>query len=323
MMFMLTRDIANSISGIHVPSEQLQIPFTLEGVIAGFDTRPPTQDELDDNALHIELTSDVEWIPYTFTDSLAEEEDPIIDNFNEEKIINLRARRLKVLDSKAAQLKINSCMQTLSSTQFPFDVQLANEVSALSLEDPILRRIAALTTIKANSEVTIVAAIRNGDVTSEVTPGNVAKRWMVGLETAKNSLKVTTQRGIRSIPNPAIHRFKAQMAHLHYPRLRGMCCADIMEPKIKSIGSHQYAHVIGNGRGYTKAYPMERKNESIYALDDFIKKVGIPEVLLCDNDATMEEKDSQVLHRAKVHGTLLTIPKQSQFGYTRDETNDL
>ncbi|KAI2503562.1 Reverse transcriptase (RNA-dependent DNA polymerase) [Fragilaria crotonensis] len=61
-----------------------------------------------------------------------------------------------------------------------------------------------------------------------------------------------------------------------------------MEPKIKSIDSQRYAHIIGNGRGYTKAYPMERKNESIYALDDFVKKVGIPEVLLCDNDATME-----------------------------------
>ena len=26
----------------------------------------------------------------------------------------------------------------------------------------------------------------------------------------------------------------------------------------------------------------------IYALDDFVKKVGIPEILWCDNDATME-----------------------------------
>ena len=66
------------------------------------DTRPPTQDELDDTALHIELTSDVEWIPHTFADSLAEEEDTIKDDVNEEKIINLRARRLKVLDSTAA-----------------------------------------------------------------------------------------------------------------------------------------------------------------------------------------------------------------------------
>ena len=33
---------------------------------------------------------------------------------------------------------------------------------------------------------------------------------------------------------------------------------------------------------------MERKKESIYALDDFVKKVGIQEMLLCNNDATME-----------------------------------
>jgi hypothetical protein len=61
-----------------------------------------------------------------------------------------------------------------------------------------------------------------------------------------------------------------------------------MGPKIKSVNSQRYAHIIGNGHGYSKAYPMDRKNESIYALDDFVKKVGIPEVLLCDNDATME-----------------------------------
>ena len=285
-MSMLTRDTANMHTSLFLEStfrrSRYRFLFTLDGVIAGFDTRPPTQDKLDDTALQIELTSDIEWLPHTFADSLAEEE-----NVDEEKIINLRARRFEVLDSKAASLKIKSCMQTLSATQFPFEIQLANEVSAL-MKDPILRRIAALTTIKANSEETTVAAIRTGNVTSDVTPENVATQWMVGLETAKNSLKVTTQRGIRFISNPATRRFKTQMVHLRYPRLRRMFYADIMEPKIKSIGSHRYAHVIGNGRGYTKAYPMERKNESIYALNDFIKKVGIPELLSCDNDATME-----------------------------------
>jgi hypothetical protein len=64
--------------------------------------------------------------------------------------------------------------------------------------------------------------IRTGDATSDITPENVARCWMVGLETAKKSLKVTTQRGIRSIPNPATRRFKTQMAHLRYPRLKGM-----------------------------------------------------------------------------------------------------
>jgi hypothetical protein len=70
----------------------------------------------------------------------------------------------------------------------------------------------------------------------------------------------------------------------------GMFSADIMEPKVLSLESQRYAHVIGNGHGLAKVYPMEseRKNESIYALDDFVKKVGIPETLLCDNDTTME-----------------------------------
>jgi hypothetical protein len=67
-----------------------------------------------------------------------------------------------------------------------------------------------------------------------------------------------------------------------------MFYADIMEPKIKSVDLQRYNHINGNGRGFSKAYPIERKNESIYALDDFVKKVGIPETLLCDNDATME-----------------------------------
>ena len=276
----------DSIFGILIPSEPLQIPFTLEGVVAGFNTRPPTQDELDNTALHVELTSDVEWIPHTFALSLAEED--VLNSDDEEKITKLRARHLKVLYSKATKLKIKSCTQTLAAGQFPFEIQIANEVNALNQTDLILRRVAALTTTDASLEESGVAAIRTGDVTSDVTPENVARRWMVGLETAKNSLRVTTQQGVRSIPNPATRRFKTQMAHLRYPRLRGMFYADIMEPKIRSIDLQRYAHIIGNGRGYTKAFPMQRKNESIYVLDDFVKKVGIPEVLLCNNDSTME-----------------------------------
>ena len=126
-----------------------------------------------------------------------------------------------------------------------------------------------------------IAAVRTGNVTTEDTPENVACRWTVGLETAKTSLRVTTQQGVRSIPNPATRLFKTQMAHLRFPRLRGMFYANIMEPKVKLVDSHRYAHIIGNGRGFAKAYPMVRKNESTYALDDFVKKVG-------DNDATME-----------------------------------
>ena len=95
---------------------------------------------------------------------------------------------------------------------------------------------------------------------------------MIGIEAAKKSLAATTQRGVRSIPNPATRRFKTQMAHLRYPRLHGTFYADIMESKVMSIDSHKYAHLIGNGRGFCKVYPMERKNETIHSLDDFVKR---------------------------------------------------
>jgi hypothetical protein len=61
-----------------------------------------------------------------------------------------------------------------------------------------------------------------------------------------------------------------------------MFYADIMVP------SQRYADVIGNGRGFVKVYPMLRNNESIHALDDFVKKVGIAKTLLCDNNTTMD-----------------------------------
>ena len=75
----------DSLFSILVPCKPLHIPFTQEGVIAGFGTRPPTQQELvDDTTSHLELTSDVEWIPGTFALSLPEEEET--NSVNERRI---------------------------------------------------------------------------------------------------------------------------------------------------------------------------------------------------------------------------------------------
>ena len=109
-------------------------------MIAGFDSRPPTQEELDNvNLVHVELTSDVEWIPHSFTLLLAEED--VVNSDDEERISNLRARCLrKALDSKSTKARIKSCLSILAAMQFPFELQIADEVKM-----PVLRRIAALT----------------------------------------------------------------------------------------------------------------------------------------------------------------------------------
>ena len=58
----------------------------------------------------------------------------------------LRALREKVLASKTAKHKMKSCLQTLAATQFPFEMQIANEVNAIDHTDPILRRVMAFAT---------------------------------------------------------------------------------------------------------------------------------------------------------------------------------
>ena len=83
-------------------------------------------------SLHVELTSDIEWLPSTFALSLAEEDESNPNN-GERMVSALRARCDKVLASKAAKHKIRSCLQVLTATQFPFKIQIANEVNAISL----------------------------------------------------------------------------------------------------------------------------------------------------------------------------------------------
>ncbi len=219
----------DSIFGIFVPSEPLPIPFELDGVIASFTTRLPTQAELNDAALHVELTSNVEWIPSAFALSLVKEDSKTDDSI----ISTLRARRLEVLRSKSNKHRIKSCMRTLETIEPLFEIETANEVGKLD-DDPILRSVSALTTNRTDTKVN---AIQTGDVTLDVTPEKIAKRWLVGIKTAKKTLNVTTQRGVRSIPNPATRRFKTQMAHLRYPRMGGMFYADIMEPEVLSLES--------------------------------------------------------------------------------------
>ena len=42
---------------------------------------------------------------------------------------------------------------------------------------------------------------------AEVTPYDLAKRWNIRLETAKRTLLTTTQRGLRTSPNPLLSQW--------------------------------------------------------------------------------------------------------------------
>jgi hypothetical protein len=59
-----------------------------------------------------------------------------------------------------------------------------------------------------------VAAIRRGDLHSEITQENLAKRWHIGLDAANRTIKVTTQLGVRSLVHLAQRCFRTDLKGL-------------------------------------------------------------------------------------------------------------
>jgi hypothetical protein len=110
----------------------------------------------------------------------------------------------------------------------------------------------------------------------------------IGLDAAKRTMKVTTQLGVRSLVHPAQRRFRTAMPHLRYPRLHGTFYGEIMKSEVKSLRTFTYAHLIGNGKGFSKFFLMTVKNETVQLLDDFVQTHVIMDRLLTDGDPTME-----------------------------------
>ena len=79
-----------------------------------------------------------------------------------------------------------------------------------------------------------------------------------------------------------------------------MFYADTMMSDVKSIRSFKYAHLIRNGRGFSKFYPMTAKNQTIQSLDDFVHTYGIMDRPLTDRDPAME--DSKAWKKTAVSG---------------------
>ena len=94
----------------------------------------------------------------------------------------------------------------------------------------------------------------------EVTPYDLAKRWNIGLETAKRTLLKTTQRGLRTSPNPLLSQwYSINDKILRYRKLPVDLFTDTIEAGIISHRGNRYAQVYSQRNTWRKAYPMAKK----------------------------------------------------------------
>ena len=105
---------------------------------------------------------------------------------------------------------------------------------------------------------------------TNITKEILAKRWGIGLDTAHQTLELTTQKGVRRVLHPVERWYRMRQSHLHFPPLKTCFYTDTMFSTMKSIRGNKCAQVFTNGIGYDLFYPLKKEADAVDALNNLI-----------------------------------------------------
>jgi hypothetical protein len=96
-----------------------------------------------------------------------------------------------------------------------------------------------------------------------VDVATLAKNWGIGLEAAKRTRLVTTQRGIRRMIHPSLNkRYKTNDRQLRYRRLLVLMYTDTMFSTILSIQKNKAAQIFCTDFGFVREFPLKKEKGS-------------------------------------------------------------
>jgi hypothetical protein len=274
------------------------------GMIAYVETRAPTWKEIQD-CTWIVMTDEVDWDPLNLNLHPRSKEEEEMNRL----VASVRIHDV-VVDARPNESQIRN--PTHES-----DVILSSVSSALTDATMVPRMIASIrvaTYLREDDEPT-VATIGSKQRHSAVNAEELARKWRIGLETARKTLKVTTQFGIRHALHPLRRRYRTDHMALRYQRLRTTFYTDTMFSKVTSIKGNKCAQVFCSDN-FVRIYPMRSKSEAGQALQDFADDVGVMDELVCDNAAEQTGPRSDFMKtvrhlKIKLRTTEPHTPKQN------------
>jgi hypothetical protein len=272
----------DALSGVTDTNETIRIPFLIRGVTSTFNVTKPTLNQYE-QLPRLTLTSgDLEWDPQSTV--YEHTEAAMLNLYGELKPPGDRINKfvIKAIGSIPKQMSI----ATLNS------LQRSNR--AASQGEAILNSINPL--LNEDIFVALLNEIRNLSTTSTsnwqgLSAERLAATWKIPLRQAQNTLRVTTQRGVRHIANPAIsRRFRTNDRMLRYRRIPPTVFTVTLKSTVKSKRQNQYAQMYSTDFGYTCAYPIRKEAEAHHTLSKFFKDIGVPDTMVMDGA------------RAQIHG---------------------
>ena len=257
------------------PHPNMHIPLSLHGTTSYFRVRKPTFHEINNefDCIHVHLTSDREWDPYD--PSYQEAEESMRASIGQPPVERERTIGSVNIERDEAFTKIEE-----------LDIESTRVLSALRSQRTIPIEVEPSRLLQAINATATLPLTKKGTI----TPEELAKRWHIGVETAKKTLERTTQLAIRDFTHSTGgRRLKPFAYQLRYPRLKVEMYTDTMIGKSKSLQGNNYAQVYATPFHWVAVIPMESKSDAHYTLDALFKKVGVPRVMIPDNAKELTE----------------------------------
>ena len=134
-----------------------------------------------------------------------------------------------------------------------------------------------------------IAKARSSMITQQhlaVMPEHISEVFGCGLETAKQTIRVMTQHGVRSAMHPLRRHYRTDLLSIRYCRLSGSMYSDTMHFKVKSLNQNKCPQIFATDI-YATAYPVHAERHIGDMLRSLAKDIGILCKLLTDNANAM------------------------------------
>jgi hypothetical protein len=129
-----------------------------------------------------------------------------------------------------------------------------------------------------------VGSVHSTQRANKTTPEQLASRWNIGLDKAKKTLAVTTQRGTRTVAFPSMEaRFRTNGRQLRYRRLSTALYTDTMFASVPSRRENNCAQIFVNDLEWCRAYPLKTKGDAHTSLDLLFSEEGVPNTMISDD----------------------------------------
>jgi hypothetical protein len=262
-----------SVRGDNV-DDVLVIPLELHGVVSCLPTFKPTQEDFETCARY-ELTYEAPKYD-TSAKTFHDQEDGMMDSCENLKVpgdFHPKRRQVCSLRQKEAEIKLLSTKYSDTSSK----LQYLSPV----LDDGTL--LAELDNVTTNNDLNVSLVKSETRDKAGVDAATLANNWGIGIEAAKRTRLVTTQRGIIRMIQPSLTKlYNTNDRQLRYRRLPVTMFTDIMYSTLISRKHNKEAHIFCTGFGFVRAFPMKEESEAHVALSLLFHRDGVPNVMVMD-----------------------------------------